>query len=236
MDRPSSRRDGQLPRPSSSMDGVLDRLGKIESVLDSLSKRGPSTPSVDPPRFSSTLNPLSCDGYWPPVHATPPDQSVHGFKLPSLLVFKTISPLYRRWAYDHLQHFYADQLESISNMVLNLRMLTAPPNLSRPNVLRLQQAFFTAVLRLFPVIDRETCLKLTELAANSGYEAVDSSVCFALLTYAIGACAQDASYLYHVDSAQLPGFAYFARAMAILDTLSSPVTDFSVLQCRILAT
>lgn len=234
VNRPSKRDTGTGGSPN-PIEAILDRLGGIESALDSLSNRSAiTTATVELPSMSSTVDSLSCEGYWPSVQATAlSKQSLHGFKMPSLLVFKTVSPHYRRWAYDYLQECNSDQLESVSDMSLNLRMPASPHNLSRPHVLRLQQAFVTNVLRLFPVIGRETCLKKTKLTADSGYEAIDSSVCFALLTYAVGSCVQD-SALYEVDSGRLPGFAYFARAMAILETLASPITDLPVLQCRVL--
>lgn len=237
LDRPARRdagADGVRPSNSSKV-AVLERLGRIESALESLSNRSAIT-TAEPPRIplSSTVNSSACEGYWPTVHSTVlSQQSLHGYKIPSMLVFQTVSPHYRRWAYDHLQEFYVDQLESISDMSLNLRIPTPPLDLSRSHLLRLQQAFVTSVLGLFPVVDPETCLKQTKLAADSGYEDVNSSVCFALLVYAVGSCAKD-SVLYEVGSCRLPGFPYFTKAMAILEILTSPVIDLSILQCRVL--
>lgn len=232
---PRRRRNAQPAQSSPSTEAVLDRrLGSIEAGLNSLLNRSRITSIKLPGIFPSRTNSLSCWGYWPNVQVMDSSQqTLYSFKVPSLLVFETASPCYRRWAYNHLQDFYDDQLTSVSNMSSCLRMPTTQPNFSRTHVLGLQEAFLTNVLRLFPFIEHEALLMHTNTAASTGYEAVNSSVCLALLVCAIGSCAQSPS-LYEVDSGRLPGFPYFARAMNILEGLSAPVTDIPVLQCQVL--
>lgn len=212
------------------MAAVLCRLDKIESVIGSLSNTHNTTAGsiIAPP--SPVTSPVY-QGYWPTVGTTAPSkQSVHGFRIPSMLVFETVCPRHSRWTYDYSQHFYDDQLRSISDLSVKLRMPTTPPDLSRPRVLALQDGFMFNVLLYLPVVDLATYHGLVKQAADTDFEAVHPSTCFALLTCALGSRYQDSPL--HIT--ETSGFGYFSKAMLTFDKVSGLAGDLIVLQCQIL--
>jgi Zn(2)-Cys(6) binuclear cluster domain-containing protein len=221
--------DHEGPQPTTS---VLERLDKIEIAISSLS--GTSSATAEPFGTSKTVTSPVYQGYWPTVRATfPSQQGKYAYRIPSMLVFETACPLHSRWSYNHLRDFYADQLGSISDMSVKLRLPGTRLDLSKSNVLDLQQAFVSNILSFVPVIDREKYQELLKKTADTGYDAAASETCLILLACALGSCSQNTA-LHSTDSAQLPGFPYFSKAIAFLERTSEPVTDLTTLQCHIL--
>ncbi|KAH6675353.1 hypothetical protein F5X68DRAFT_246513 [Plectosphaerella plurivora] len=191
---------------------VLDRLGKIESAIGSLSGRSP----IPAQPFGTSKPEVATvyQGYWPTVRATVPSkQSKYAYRIPSMLVFETACPLHSRWSYNHSRAFYADQLGSVSDMSAKLRASLPPPDLSKSRVLDLQHAFVSDILWLFPVADLTKYQEMIKAAADTEYDAANVSTCFTLLACALALQCQILISLYYlINMRPLAAHRHLSRA------------------------
>lgn len=105
--------------------------------------------------------------------------------------------------------------------------------MSRAHARVLQRSFADKLLRWLPLFDHGT--------ASTHFSSIDVGKSdstpmqsLVLLMYAIGEIAADSS-VYALFSQDLPGFSFFSRALAILDTFPQFSKDLCTIQCRILA-
>lgn len=107
--------------------------------------------------------------------------------------------------------------------------------LDEPHLWNLHRSFADHVLKWLPLFSPETATEHVKYARSTEYKHTNSSLCVVFLMFANGAISADTS-LYTVAPFELPGFSYFAAAMAILERLPVSSKDLTALQCRVLVT
>ncbi|EXJ69254.1 uncharacterized protein A1O5_07290 [Cladophialophora psammophila CBS 110553] len=156
------------------------------------------------------------------------------FIIPNIFVLEGVRPEWSCWSYDLQADFFSHSIGMMREMSQVLELPPPPMDLSRSRLLRLQQAFMDNVLKYLPIFDHETASRHIKSALALDYHEATPCVALALLIFAIGSAALNTSF-YTASSVDLPGFAYFSRAMAILDRLQGRVIDIATLQCGLLA-
>lgn len=232
------RPNGDAKTQGSSENGisaVVQRLDRIESALDVLATTYSSY--RQPPPTLLEKDPPSCQNDYASTSPASLSQMTldrYACKMPNLLVFKSPGPDQDSYAYDVTSAFFRDQTTTITDMKLAHRLPFEEMNVTRPYLWELQRSFADNVLKWLPLFDSETASRHLQSAHISGYTEYTTSTCIALLIFAIGAIASD-SAVYVQSSQKLPGFSYYARALAMLEVFPSPGEDLSVLQARVLA-
>ncbi|KAF9889983.1 hypothetical protein FE257_006663 [Aspergillus nanangensis] len=213
---------------------VVQRLDKIESTLDLLATQGYRQGTCD---ALAQGGPPSCQNEYAstsPASLSQMTAERYACKMPNLLLFKSPGPDQDSYAYDVASAFYRDQAATIVDMKIALRLPLVDMDLARPYLWELQRSFAESVLKWLPLFDSETATRHLQAARISGYTEYTTSTCLSLLIFAVGAITADAAVC-TASSQQLPGFSYYSRALAMLDTFPSPGDGLSVLQCHVLA-
>lgn len=221
---------------------ALKRLDRIERALDSITQQvGASNASnfqgshSQQSPFPLIINPQPDIAPSPvSVTAQPNSRQYYACKPPSLLNFKHPLPDRSEWSWDCSERFFSDQMKQI----LDVRNLTnnASSNLdlSDMTLWKLQQHFEEHVLKWCPVCDSNVIMQHIQYARSIDFQDASAASCLSLLVFANGALAADSS-LYSTSVKSIPGFGYYARAISILDKLSTASNDITILQCHLLA-
>jgi hypothetical protein len=153
--------------------------------------------------------------------------------MPNLLAFTAPSPKTASWSYDCTSDFFEDQFNCITDLRQALVSYAHPVDLAGPHLWRLKHSFADNVLNWLPLFDHETASEHLRSAQASNHEGSTSSLCLVFFIYAVGSIARD-ECAYTKMACDLPGFAYYSRALHILEGLPAPSQDLCILQCRIL--
>ena len=109
------------------------------------------------------------------------------------------------------------------------------PDFNEPHLWSLHRSFADNILKWLPLFDPDTAASHLRYARETRFQHTGSSLCVVFLIFANGAISQDHSP-YSRSAHELPGFAYYARALSILERLPATSKDLTALQCRILVT
>lgn len=154
--------------------------------------------------------------------------------MPNLQTFRPLDPNWHQVAYDESSVLFQEQTNTVVEMKQALR--TTPPDmdLSRTRLWELARSFAGNSLKSLALLDPDMTTKHLRVAELTGYAEGAISTCIVLLIFAVGAVAMDPT-VYVESSQHLPGFAYYSRAVAILDNFPSPGSGLDTLVGRILS-
>lgn len=227
----------QRPSPSTEghrygdLDRVHQRLDRIESAIQDLA-HSPSN------RFRHGL-PFDVIQY-AVQQPTPPPRSAMSLgrtacKMPNLQRFAPVNDRLSEFAYDVSPTFYQDQRNTVVHFTKATQQVL--PNLhldvSRPRLWELQRSFADNVFKWLPIFSLETATGYLAAGEASNYSEHLPSTCICFLIFAVGAVAADQS-AYIESPLSLPGFAYYSRAVTMLQTFVSPDDGLTLLQGKIL--
>lgn len=223
----------------------MERLDKIEATLGNIAsavgvdERAHRTQSLpEPSPFIST--PLAFRNE--PVTPSPasvstaagkPSKRRYACKMPNLITFRHPVPEHSDWSWNCTESFFNDQIDAMGDMRQYLNLPHPDPDLSEPHLGHLQRSFADHVLKWLPLFDPETASHHLRYARSTEYRHAGSTLCVVFLIFANGAVSADSS-LYSRSAHELPGSAYYARAVTILERLPNTSKDLTALQCRVL--
>lgn len=223
----------------------MKRLDKIELTLENIAAvvgvndRLHQTQSLpEPSPFIST--PLTIRNE--PITPSPASVSTaagksskrrYACRMPNLIRFRHPWPEHDDCSWNCTESFFNDQVQTISDMRQQLNSPYANLDLSGPHLEHLQRSFADHVLKWLPLFDPDIASQHLRHAKSTEYRHSGSSLCMVFLISATGSISADGS-LYSRSAHELPGFAYYTRAVAILERLPTTSKDLTTLQCRVL--
>lgn len=213
----------------SGLSAIIQRLDRIECAIEDLAPSDQFSRQSD--NLSST--PFSITG---PISTSPSPASFgrSSRKLPNLLNFNHTDPDRRSFSYNVTSSFYRDQIETEIEMIQAMQGPLLDMDLSQTNIWGLQRSFADNILKWLPILSPNSATEILAQAEALGYQDPAMSTSISLLLFAVGAIAADPT-AYIESSSSLPGFSFYCRGYAMLNTLASPLNILSKLQGKVLA-
>jgi hypothetical protein len=240
-----------LQRIEKQLSLLHEKLNGLSHYVDASSNVELQTsPRFPIPCFDDGPSPASHDGSQARKRAFNPGRTSHespqstirqslgevAVARPNLLTFccpPFLSSASTQWeGWDDTEFFYDEELQSGEEFAKQSQAaLLRPVDLSRRTTQVLQQSFVENFLRWLPICDLQDCVGHVAQAYACNFDTSNSSSCFAMLLFAIGAIANGSI---QSMSREVHGVDYFSRGSLMLDGMAVKTGCLVNMQCRLL--